>query len=69
MIKTLNYPSDCNFVFEYEEIINCFRMITFHQDAVAAPGKFFYCKLDDPLTDERRLVCVFYPEFTTLYKT
>jgi hypothetical protein len=57
MITTLNYPSGCHFVFEYEEMLNCFNMYTFHQDAIAAPGKYFYCKLDDPLSDLNRLVC------------
>ena len=58
LMTTLNYPSVCNFVFEYESAINCFNMITFHQDAITAPGRFFYCKVDDPQTDEERLVCV-----------
>lgn len=59
MIQTLNYPSKCKFVFQHVANQKCFRMISFYQDAVCAPGPFFYCRLDDPFSEyKHRLVCL-----------
>ena len=56
MINELGYPPECNFIFQYEENLHSFWIISFHQDAVSAPGNFFYCSLKDHKSTHKRLV-------------